>query len=377
MSKFEFPVGYHHFHSDIGVNFQLNRWHSGGLARYEDCKEVGSKVKNYLQWKTELMNIGKKAEAEGRLANAFIYYRAAEFFVYPSDPDKDFLYNKCITLFNKAFKDDEIKRYEVPFEGGALPILQLPAKNKKGTILLHGGYDSFNEEFYPLATLALDRGYEVIMFEGPGQGGALHRYGLKITPEWEKPTKAVLDYFNLTDVTLVGVSLGGYLAARAAAFERRITRVVLYDIIYDFFAAMMSRHPFTLRTFITTALKLHLRPIINAMEKKIRAKDLFSDWLISHGFYVYGVNNLFDYFKMQQKFNTIDISPLIKQDVLMLGGTDDHYTQFFDQQRNALTNAKSVTGRIFTREEHASYHCQVGNLKLAMDYILDWIDQKC
>ena len=45
---------------------------------------------------------------------------------------------------------------------------------------------------------------------------------------------AVLDHFGLADVTLIGLSLGGYLAPRAAAFEERIKRVVAHDVfIYD------------------------------------------------------------------------------------------------------------------------------------------------
>ena len=64
----------------------------------------------------------------------------------------------------------------------------------------------------------VDAGYEIILFEGPGQGAAHRKSSLYMTHEWEKPTSAVLDYFELTDVTLIGISLGGYLAPRAAAF---------------------------------------------------------------------------------------------------------------------------------------------------------------
>ena len=57
-------------------------------------------------------------------------------------------------------------------------------------------------------------GYEVIMFEGPGQGATLKKYNLPLTHEWEKPAKAILDYFNLEDVTLIGISMGGWLCLR-------------------------------------------------------------------------------------------------------------------------------------------------------------------
>jgi hypothetical protein len=76
------------------------------------------------------------------------------------------------------------------------------------------------------------------------------------------------------------------------------------------------------------------------------------------------------------KYNTIAFSPLIQQDVLILAGTEDIYTVYFEKQIKALTNAKSVKGRIFMKEENASHHCQVGNVQLAMDYILEWIDLK-
>ena len=90
------------------------------------------------------------------------------------------------------------------------------------------------EEFYSVACYIADMGYDVILFEGPGQGAALRRSSLYMTYEWEKPVAAVLDYFQLSDVTLVGVSLGGYLAPRAAAFEERITRLVAFDVfLYD------------------------------------------------------------------------------------------------------------------------------------------------
>nr|WP_220084754.1 alpha/beta fold hydrolase [Paenibacillus dendritiformis] len=77
-------------------------------------------------------------------------------------------------------------------------------------------------------------GYTIYLFEGPGQGETLKK-GLTFEPYWEKPVSAILDYFKLEDVCLLGVSWGGYLALRAAAFERRIAKAVAYDVLYDGF----------------------------------------------------------------------------------------------------------------------------------------------
>lgn len=78
-----------------------------------------------------------------------------------------------------------------------------------------------------------DCGYEVIAFDGPDQGGALKRDGLSWDYEWEKPTKAILDYFQLNDVTLLGISMGGWFCIRAAAFESRIKRVIAWSVSFD------------------------------------------------------------------------------------------------------------------------------------------------
>jgi hypothetical protein len=61
--KFDLPVGYHEFHKDQLFNYQLNRWHSLGFARFDDMKEAGSRIHNFLDWKSVLVEL---ADREGR-----------------------------------------------------------------------------------------------------------------------------------------------------------------------------------------------------------------------------------------------------------------------------------------------------------------------
>ena len=65
---------------------------------------------------------------------------------------------------------------------GALPAYRLPASGPKGVVVIFGGFDSFIEEFLPVVFAVRDAGYELIAFEGPGQGGALVRYILPGLP---------------------------------------------------------------------------------------------------------------------------------------------------------------------------------------------------
>lgn len=224
ISKFTFPVGYHKFHKDQLFNYQLNRWHSFGYLRFEDMKDAGQKIKNFKDWKSEMLCLAEKAVSEERLMEAAFFYRAAEFYTFQKDPDKELLYDKFVDLFYRAFKDDGIERFKVPYQEAFLPAMRIPSssENKKGTIVIHGGFDSYIEEFYSWMRYFSDHGFEVIAFEGPGQGAARKKYGLVLNHEWEKPARSVLDYFQLNDVTWLGISMGGYFCFRAAAFEPRI-----------------------------------------------------------------------------------------------------------------------------------------------------------
>ena len=65
--------------------------------------------------------------------------------------------------------------------------------------------------------------------DGPGQGSALRDQGLTFIHQWEKPTAAVIDAFlaghsRPSKIVIVGMSMGGYLAPRAAAFDERFRR---------------------------------------------------------------------------------------------------------------------------------------------------------
>ncbi len=261
-----------------------------------------------------------------------------------------------------------------------MPAIRIePNGIKKGTIVIHGGFDSFIEEFYRVAKyLGGKTQQEIILFDGPGQGGALHKYGLTLINEWEKPVTEILNYIKLKDVTLIGVSLGGYLCIRAAAFESRISRVVCYDAYYDFEGQLLGRAPFIKKLLVKFMVRTNRSKKYNKLIEEAKQNNLQLDWGIDHMSYVTGKITHFESTKYMLTFSAKKISSKITQDVLLLAGEDDHLIpiQLFEKQKKALKNARTITSRIFTSEEHASAHCQVGNLSLALNYIADWINSK-
>ncbi|UCG43085.1 MAG: alpha/beta fold hydrolase [candidate division WOR-3 bacterium] len=375
-TEFAFPVGYHEFNKNKGINFQLNRYHSMGNATLEDMERAGQRIRSHEEWKTEMLELAETAVSEGRLMNAAFYYRAAEFFLLRDDPEKELLYQRFIDSFYRATQQDEISKCEVPYGDTFLPAMRIQrvGTERRGTLVLHGGNDSFVEEFYPVARYFSDHGYEVVAFEGPGQGAALKKYGLTLSVEWEKPTKAVLDYFKLYDVTLLGISMGGWLCLRAAAFEPRIQRVIPWSVSFDVtqYANAVGQH-------LARLFMRRFRNFANTqMLRNMKRKPEYS-WFVNNLMYMTNREVPIEAMDVLMQFNEENLhSDLVQQDVLILTGREDHLVPFkmHDMQVKALTNARSVTSRIFTREEQAQNHCQIGNIGLALDVMRKWIVQK-
>lgn len=375
--NFIFPVGYHKFHKNQVFNYQLNRWLSLGYTRIEDMKEVGKRVENFDDWKREMVKLAEEALSEKRYMNEAFYYRATEFYILEESAEKQKMYDYFSEYFYKAFNNEGIERFEVPYEKGAIPVIKLNANGKKkGTIVIHGGFDSFIEEWYSSMRYFSDHGYEAIGFEGPGQGNARRKYGLGFDYRWEKPIKAVLDHFNLDDVTLFGISMGGWLCFRAAAFEPRIKRVIASSVAYDYIKTMNIVFQKLHILFARYLKNMSNKMILNAIKKG----QGMQAWQSFQMMYITKKEIPMDAFEeMVFNLNEKNLhSELVKQDVLILTGRNDHFIPFkaHKMQVEALTNTKSLTDIVFTEETQAQNHCQIGNLGFALEEMVKWIEER-
>lgn len=167
----DFPVGYYRFHNQKVFNFQLNRWHSIGMAKFDDCVSMGKDIKTFNYWTKTMTRFAERAEQEGRLLNAAIYYRSSEFYTTHDHVRKETIYDKFSEVFYKAVSEEPFKREMIPYEIGKIPVIRFEAiGQKKGTILLHGGFDSFVEEWFFMLKFLSQNGFDVIGFEGQGKG---------------------------------------------------------------------------------------------------------------------------------------------------------------------------------------------------------------
>jgi len=377
-----FPIGYHNFNEDAGFNFQMNRWVSMGYARYTDFKEVGPSIITFDDWTKHMLELARQAEADKRLLNAAFYYRAAELYLFHGDtsdetnmPAKEEVYEKFIEVFYRSVAGSGLEVIEVPYRSTTIQSLRLKPKGKpKGSIVLHGGYDSFKEELFSIMTFFTQHNYEVILFESPWMGSSRKKQDMGFDIEWERPVGAILDHFQLDDVTLVGISMGGWLALRASAFEPRIKRVVASSVSFDVNQYAGKVGQIMTRFMMTKMPRFTNKTILKQMEK-----DLSYAWFANHLMYITNKDIPIEAFNVLTTINEENLhSDKIIQDVLILTGEKDHMIplKMHDMQIEALRNAHSLTGIVFTENETGQNHCQVGNIGLALETMVNWIEGK-
>jgi pimeloyl-ACP methyl ester carboxylesterase len=368
----DFPVGFERFHRRVFVNYQLNRAHALGYAHARELRDVAVSVRSPTDCVEAFTRLSQRAENEGRLRNATSYLRIAEFFTPPRSPSKMPTYERYRELFDRGFAAAGIVRHEVPYLNASLPAYLYPATGgpSRGTVLVHGGFDSLIEEFISIWHRIAMAGFDVIAFDGPGQGGARALAGLTFDHDWEQPVAAVLDYFGVASAALVGISMGGYWALRAAAFEPRIDRVVSWPPVYDW----LLRAPAPLRSAARAMLRRR-----RFMSWSVRVRTRLVPTLrqvVDQALYIVDGDEPMDAVDWFLGMNPDHLnSGRVTQDVLLMCGEGDIFqpSKLTRAQAAALTSARSVTVRNFTAAEHADQHCQMGNLALACDVLTTWL----
>ncbi len=378
-----FPVGYHRLHPDVSLNFQMNRLFGcvGEPEMLEEMRSVAPRISTYADWKREFVALAERASKTGHLLRSGFYWRSAEFFMRVDDPDRKGARERFLDAVRSIYAADLGERHAVPYADGKisgfLPAYRFTPPHAKATLVVFGGFDSYIEELTAVFVYLRDAGYDVIAFEGPGQGSALEESSLAMTAEWHKPVSAVLDHFALERAALMGMSLGGCLVMRAAACEPRVERVIAYDVLTSFQEVNLGQTRPGVRRVLKALLRLRAAAIVNWLIDRVAKANPVVEWGIQQGMHVTGTNSAFEYLQAVAQFETSNVSASISQDVLLLAGSEDHYvpTEQWHDQIRTLANARSITARLFTRSESAQNHCQVGNFGLALRTIVNWLDE--
>lgn len=283
------------------------------------------------------------------------YLRTAEFFLQPTDARKFPTYESSIAAFRAgaALAANPPQAVQVPFEGSFLPgyYCQAPGAKPGGPLMIQfGGLDSMAEEFYfGPAQMLMERGVSLLTLDGPGQGGALRLNHIHHRFDYEVAGTAALEWAlaNLdadpARIGIMAVSMGGYMAARMAAFEPRFKVCAIWGAVYDYQEIWINRpdnHP------LATILQ-----------------------------HIVGVDNMADAREKLAKYNLRGVAEKITMPTYILHGEDDRQNPVSHAYRtfNDLTCERVLD--VVPASMPGSAHCQIDGFTRSFP-MFDWIQRK-
>jgi pimeloyl-ACP methyl ester carboxylesterase len=387
-------------------SFSFETLRAAGFANYggADLGEVlvtaraipeGDEAAWHREWKAtaqrvealgrESLEAGHTVSAREALLRASNYYRTAEFYRRDdpwNDPEVTDLSRRSHDTFLTAMGlfDFTAEKVAIPYEDTTLPgVLYLVDDSgaPRPTVVYNSGYDSTLEEsYFAIAAAALARGYNVLAFDGPGQGAAVRELRMVFRPDWEAVVTPVID-FALTRpeiepgrIALFGYSLGGFLVARAAAFDHRIAALILDDGIYDFHTALAGALPPFVGEWIDAGNDDAAIPVLSllmSVNTQIR-------WAVRNGMWVMGADSAPDLARAFRRYTLAGVADRITAPALVLDAENDQFLKG-EPARVAEAMVNSKTTLVTLREsDGAGEHCHMGAMGRTHQVIFDWLD---
>lgn len=356
-------------------NGDMNSWHREWLKTAERIAAIAQTCHES----------GRDVSAREAWLRASNYYRAAEFFAVAFGPD-DLRAKKAAQRSRETFAaaaalfEPAFEHISIPYEGTSLSgylYLVDDSGKPRPTLLVIGGFDSTLEELYFLGpAAALRRGYNALAFDGPGQGDAIREKKLVFRPDYEAPVRAAVDYalsrpeIDCKRIALKGVSFGGYLAARAAAFEHRLAALILDPGFWSFADVVRGQMP----KFVWSQHEKGRAGLVDSAASLIARLSPMKKWALANGLWTFGAKSPNDWFNVLHAYSLEGIAEKIRCPTLVLDGAADHF-QRRDQADHVFAAITAPKQRIvFTKKEGAAAHCQMGAMSLQHQRVFDWLD---
>jgi pimeloyl-ACP methyl ester carboxylesterase len=242
-----------------------------------------------------------------------------------------------------------------------------------------GGFDSGSEEMYfQLGAPGAARGWQVVLFDGPGQTGCMRgNPTMTYRPDYEAPVGAVLDHVTsrLRDdgdgpgfIALAGMSIGSYFAARSAAHDNRVEALVLDSPLVDlyrYFEAFLGPEVFRMHRDI--------RPedVVGIPEDLLPAQMLWGIVAVCRRF---GVASLQQWKQQLTAYRLESALSRVSCPSLSLVGLREGPEVLRQADEFAAGVSGPVTSEGFSADDGADAHCQANNLRLSAQVIFDWLD---
>jgi pimeloyl-ACP methyl ester carboxylesterase len=306
--------------------------------------------------------------------SAASYFRKADGYLHGnwSNPLINSLWVEHIEAFDKGLAALPIpgKRVRIPATEGNFTIEAIwysafEGKDELPTLIIGNGFDAAQEDSYHnFVAPALARGWNCITYEGPGQPTVRRNQDIGFIPDWEKVVTPVVDYVlsekkDVVDkrrLVLVGNSFGGYLAARAVAFESRLSAAVLIDGVWDNYAAYKRELSSELLGIYEAGNYTQFDDIVLSARKAGKLST-GAAWGIDQGLWAFHTHSPSDFFNQVKQYNVRSFINRIKIPVFV--GDADLESSYVGQPKQ-VADALGQWATLHTFKGAAGFHCQTG-----------------
>jgi dienelactone hydrolase len=337
------------------------------IAREGDDKGTAAFFDSWGRMADQLVELGEEAAAAGhgrsaaeKLCRATAYYVTAERMQARDYEPRKAMYRKALDTMLRAIEVGGLncERVEIPYEGSSFPALFVRGHGEgpRPCMVFCNGLDSVKEMIYLCVRdeFAL-RGISVLMVDQPGVGEALRLNGLPARYDSEAWAGAAVDYLetradvDADRIGMMGWSLGGYYAPRAACYEKRFKLCVAWGGNHNWGELQVRR--------------------------MAREGDFPVPHYWSHVMWVWGFTELDAFMDFVPWITLNGHMQNMTVPFLVTHGANDRQIprEYALQSRDQAVNSPEVEFRLFTEREGGVEHCSCDNMEPTRSFIIDWI----
>ncbi len=347
---------------------------AGTKALAGDPTQQRAWFESWMKVAERVQRLGEADEAAGhplsagrKYLRAGLYYLLAERMPSHKDPRRLDAYRRGIAIYKHGLicRKEAVEFVEVPYTDQRgrhrLPAIfsKAPVSGRAPCVVHFDGLDVTKEIIYSaVADEFRRRGVSLLIVDHPGVGAALRLLGLPSGPDTEKPAGAAVDYLETRDdvdannIGIMALSLGGYYAPRAAAFEKRFKCAVAWGAIFDYHACVADR-------------------IGGRGEPSVPGYAEHVNW-------VFGCDRIEDTMKIVKQMTLEGVADKITCPLLIVHGENDRQVPLWHAERTyeAAINSPGRELKVCRLADGGAEHCGADNGPLVVDYMTDWVARR-